>query len=66
MSGLRLDLPREQHAGFGDRPYETPAAQRPVRASGPVERVWGNREVLPTSHGAPGSARDPSASTGRA
>jgi hypothetical protein len=24
-----------------------PAAEPPVRASGPVEGVWGNREVLP-------------------
>jgi two-component system chemotaxis response regulator CheB len=26
---------------------ETPAAQRPVRDSGPVEGAWGNREVPP-------------------
>jgi N-acetylneuraminate synthase/sialic acid synthase len=26
-----------------------PAAQRPVRVSGPVEGVWGNREVPPAS-----------------
>jgi uncharacterized protein (TIGR02611 family) len=32
---------------------------------GPVERVWENREVLPAIHRALGSARDPSASTGR-
>src|SRR2546422_447097 len=30
----------------------SPAAQRPVRASGPVEGVWGNREFPPARKGA--------------
>src|SRR5437660_3447263 len=30
----------------------SPAAQRPIRASGPVEGVWGNREVSPARKGA--------------
>jgi hypothetical protein len=29
-----------------------PAAQPPVRDSGPVEGVWGNREVPPAAKGA--------------
>ena len=29
-----------------------PAAKRPVRDSGPVEGVWGNREVPPADRGA--------------
>jgi hypothetical protein len=28
MSEPRLDLPRDQHGGFGDRPYETPHGGR--------------------------------------
>ena len=50
-------LPRTQHVTLGDRPYEVPrserrrskpAAEPPVRESGPVEGVQRNREVPTT------------------
>jgi error-prone DNA polymerase len=46
-------LPRTQHATLGDRP----AAERPVRVSGPGEGARGNREVPPTGTEMPRSER---------
>jgi two-component system, chemotaxis family, protein-glutamate methylesterase/glutaminase len=40
-------LPLEEIGGFLYGLCGAPAAKRPVRASGPVEGVWGNREVPP-------------------
>jgi two-component system chemotaxis response regulator CheB len=40
-------LPVEEIANFLYGLWVNPAAQQPVRASGPVEGAWGNREVRP-------------------
>jgi len=42
-------LPLEEMGKFLYGLCVTPAAQPPVRASGPVEGAWGNREVPPTA-----------------
>jgi small subunit ribosomal protein S5 len=44
-------------------PAEAPAAPPPVRDSGPVEGVPGNREVSPASHAEPGNREVPPAPT---
>jgi len=41
-------LPLEEIGKFIYGLWVNPAAKRPVRASGPVEGAWGNREVPPT------------------
>jgi two-component system chemotaxis response regulator CheB len=44
-------LPVEEIGGFIYGLCVDPAARRPVRAGGPVEGVWGNREVPPARSG---------------
>jgi hypothetical protein len=49
MSGGRGDGGNRKIAPVGGNREVSPAAQRPVRASGPGEGVWGNREVPPAT-----------------
>src|SRR6266516_2078197 len=60
MSGGRGDGGNRKIAPVRGNREVSPAAQRPVRASGPGEGVWGNREVPPatkTGRGARGHLR---------
>jgi hypothetical protein len=51
-----VELPRTDEAGVSaegrEQPVIEPAAQPPVRDSGPVEGARGNREVPPATEGA--------------